>query len=94
MRKSLFSLRKIVLALLAKKRIVVNVASNSACYAIWRLNMARFIKFLKDWQEVTDVSRRQADELARDPKFARQFNAMNWVITIAMAIGLLYAFMA
>nr|DAU83284.1 MAG TPA: hypothetical protein [Caudoviricetes sp.] len=54
--------------------------------------MNRVTKFLKDWQDVTDVSRRQADELARDPKFARQFNAMNWVITIVMCIGLLYMF--
>jgi hypothetical protein len=45
MRKSLISLRKIVLALLAKKRIVVNVVSNNACYRTWRMNMFVDIKF-------------------------------------------------
>lgn len=56
--------------------------------------MSKVTKFLKDWQAITDQSARTAEELAKDPKFARQFNAMNWVITIAMAMGLLYAFMA
>lgn len=56
--------------------------------------MSKVVKFFKDWQAITDQSARTAEQLAKDPKFARQFNLMNWLITVVMCIGLLYAFMA
>jgi hypothetical protein len=40
--------------------------------------------FLGAWQRVTDRSERQTQELMQDPKWAKHFRALNWVITLAI----------
>ena len=64
MRKSLISLRKIVLALLAKKRIVVNVVSNNACYKTIGEN-SMYIKIAEN-VEVSNVSVNLSDVTETD----------------------------